>query len=65
VQRVGGSIGTAVLVVLVDRSLAAGHTPVAAFHAALWGLSAVTALAHVPSVLLTMVLRRRPTGAGA
>lgn len=65
VQRVGGSIGTAVLVVLVDRSLAAGHTPVAAFHAAFWGLSAVTALALVPSVLLTVVLRRKPAGAGA
>lgn len=65
VLRVGGSIGTAVLVVLVDRSLAAGHAPVAAFHAAFWGLSAVTALALVPSVLLTVVLRRKTTGRAA
>lgn len=59
-QRVGGSIGTAVLVVLVDRSLASGRSPAAAFHTGFLALSAVIVLALVPSALLTVVLRRRP-----
>jgi MFS family permease len=59
-QRVGGSIGAAVLVVLVDRSLASGRSPAAAFHTGFLALSAVIVLALVPSALLTAVLRRRP-----
>ena len=59
-QRVGGSISTAVLVVLVDRSLASGRSAAAAFHIGFLALSVVIVLALVPSALLTAALRRRP-----
>jgi EmrB/QacA subfamily drug resistance transporter len=59
VQRVGGSIGTAVTVVVVSRGLAAHHAPVTAFHAGLWFLFAATVLALLPATALMRVLRRR------
>ena len=55
VQRVGGSIGTAVLVVAVQREIT---RPAQAFHSSFGLLLATTVLALVPAVLLTMALRR-------
>jgi EmrB/QacA subfamily drug resistance transporter len=59
VQRVGGSIGTAISVVVVSRGLAEQHAPVTAFHAGLWFLFAATVLALLPATALMRVLRRR------
>jgi EmrB/QacA subfamily drug resistance transporter len=64
VQRVGGSIGTAISVVVVSRGLAAHHAPVNAFHAGLWFLFGATVLGLLPATALMRVLRRgrRPAG---
>jgi EmrB/QacA subfamily drug resistance transporter len=54
-QRVGGSIGTAVLAVVLQRSLADAHTLNAAAHAygtAFWASAALSALAIVPCIIL-------------
>ncbi|GII79617.1 hypothetical protein Sru01_45990 [Sphaerisporangium rufum] len=60
VQRIGGSIGTAITVVVIGRGLAAHQAPLTAFHAGLWSLFAATVLAMLPATVLTNVLRRRP-----
>lgn len=59
VQRVGGAIGTAVLVVAVQRGIA---RPGPAFHSSFGLLLAATLLALVPAVVLTVVLRRAAYG---
>jgi EmrB/QacA subfamily drug resistance transporter len=54
-QRVGGSIGTAVLAVVLQRALASAHGPIATAHAygtAFWASAALSALAIIPCVIL-------------
>lgn len=50
--RVGGSLGTAILVVVVERRLHDGVAPVDAFHAAFVGAMIAIAVAIVPAVAL-------------
>ncbi len=54
-QRVGGSIGTAVLAVVLQRALVGAHTPsaaAAAYGTAFWFSAGMTALAIIPCVIL-------------
>jgi EmrB/QacA subfamily drug resistance transporter len=54
-QRVGGSLGTAVLAVILQRALAGAHSPSAAASAygvAFWASAALAALAFVPCLVL-------------
>ncbi len=54
-QRVGGSIGVAVLAVVLQRSLAGAHTlnqSASAFGTAFWWSAGLTALAIIPCVIL-------------
>jgi EmrB/QacA subfamily drug resistance transporter len=54
-QRVGGSIGTAVLAVVLQRALVGTHTPAAmagAYGTAFWASAGLTALAIIPCVIL-------------
>ncbi len=60
VQRVGGSIGTAVLAVVLQRALIGATTPAeaaAAFGTAFWVSVALTAVAIVPSIILVRAER--------
>jgi len=67
-QRFGGSIGTAVLAVVLQRSLnSAGHPPSAegaagAYGTAFWWSLGISALAIIPSFLLMRAERRIRTG---
>ncbi len=73
IQRVGGSIGTAVLAVVLQRALATAISPsemAAAFGTAFWWTTGITAIAIVPSYLLMRAERaakrdalRQPIGA--
>ena len=68
-QRVGGSIGTAVLAVVLQRALVGGHSAsdaASAYGTAFWVAAALTALAIVPCIILTRAARaaRRPRAAG-
>ncbi len=54
-QRVGGSIGTAVLAVVLQRALTGVHTlggAASAYGTAFWAATALTALAIVPCIIL-------------
>src|SRR5207248_113906 len=54
-QRVGGSLGTALLAVVLQRALVGAHTLTAAASAygtAFWASSALTAVAIVPCIIL-------------
>jgi EmrB/QacA subfamily drug resistance transporter len=54
-QRVGGSIGTAVLAVVLQRALVGAHSPsgaASAYGTAFWAASGLSALAIVPCVVL-------------
>ncbi|MDQ6745966.1 MAG: MFS transporter, partial [Actinomycetota bacterium] len=54
-QRVGGSIGTAVLAVVLQRSLVGAHTlsgQASAYGTAFWASAALSALAIVPAFIL-------------
>ncbi|HLJ02402.1 MAG TPA: DHA2 family efflux MFS transporter permease subunit [Solirubrobacteraceae bacterium] len=54
-QRVGGSIGTAVLAVVLQRALSGAHSlnaAAAAYGTAFWAAAALTAVAVVPSIIL-------------
>jgi EmrB/QacA subfamily drug resistance transporter len=54
-QRVGGSIGTAVLAVVLQRALTGAHTlnaQAGAYGTAFWAAAALTAAAVVPSIIL-------------
>ena len=60
-QRVGGSIGTAVLSVVLTNHLASAHTSAAAaqaFGSTYWWVMGVTLVGLVPTLLLTAVERR-------
>ena len=55
VQRVGGSLGTAVLAVVLQRSLSGAHTAAAmasGYGTAFWASAALTAAAVVPCIIL-------------
>jgi EmrB/QacA subfamily drug resistance transporter len=55
VQRVGGSLGTAVLAVVLQRALAGAHTVSAAasgYGTAFWASAGLTAIAIIPCVIL-------------
>jgi EmrB/QacA subfamily drug resistance transporter len=59
-QRVGGSIGTAVLAVVLQRSIAGTHTlagAAAGYGTAFWASAALTALAIVPCIILVRTER--------
>ena len=54
-QRVGGSLGTAVLAVVLQRALSGAHTlsaAASAYGTAFWASTAMTAVAIVPSLIL-------------
>jgi EmrB/QacA subfamily drug resistance transporter len=60
-QRVGGSIGTAVLAVVLQRALVGAHSASAAASAygtAFWAAAGLTALAIIPCVILMRSERR-------
>jgi MFS family permease len=59
-QRVGGSIGTAVLAVVLQRALVGAHSlsdAASAYGTAFWAATGLTALAIVPCVVLTRAER--------
>jgi EmrB/QacA subfamily drug resistance transporter len=63
-QRVGGSIGTAVLAVVLQRALVGTTTPAHAFATAFWWSVGITALAIIPCIVLVRAereARRQPT----
>jgi EmrB/QacA subfamily drug resistance transporter len=65
-QRVGGSIGTAILAVVLSSGISdlAQPTPAGiagAFAATYWWVLAISAVALVPAVILTMIERRTQT----
>ena len=69
-QRLGGSIGTAVLAVVLQRALISAHHPLTpagvagAYSTAFWWSLGITALAVVPSIVLLRAerdARRRPS----
>ena len=69
-QRVGGSIGTAVLAVVLERALIGVHSVSGAAHAygtAFWASAILSALAIIPCVILVRAEReaRRRKGAAA
>jgi EmrB/QacA subfamily drug resistance transporter len=68
-QRVGGSIGTAVLAVVLQRALVGAHSlgdAAEAYGTAFWAAAGLTALAIVPCIILTRAERaaRRAHAAG-
>jgi EmrB/QacA subfamily drug resistance transporter len=68
-QRVGGSIGTAVLAVVLQRALVGAHSlsdAASAYGTAFWAAAGLTALAIVPCIVLTRAERaaRRARAAG-
>jgi EmrB/QacA subfamily drug resistance transporter len=66
-QRVGGSIGTAVLAVVLQRALSGTHTLAAAASAygtAFWAAGGLTALAIVPCIILLRAERAARTAPG-
>jgi hypothetical protein len=67
-QRVGGSIGTAVLAVVLQRALTGVHTisgAAAAYGTAFWASAGLTALAIVPCVILMRAERAARAARGA
>ena len=63
-KRVGGSIGVAVLAVILQRALDGAHTPSAAASAygtAFWAATVLSALAIVPCIVLWLAERRART----
>jgi uncharacterized membrane protein len=66
-QRVGGSIGTAVLAVILQRALVGAQGPSAAAHAygtAFWASAALSALAIIPCIILLRAERAARTAKG-
>jgi hypothetical protein len=66
-QRVGGSIGTAILAVILSSGIGnlAHPTPAGvagAFAATYWWVLAISAVALVPAVVLTVIERRTQAG---
>jgi EmrB/QacA subfamily drug resistance transporter len=67
-QRVGGSIGTAVLAVVLQRSFISAHTLAAkasAYGDAFWWATGLSAAAIIPSIVLVGAERRARAGRGA
>ena len=70
-QRVGGSIGTAVLAVILQRGLTSSHTlaqQASSYGTAFWAAAGLTALAIIPCLILTRAernVRRAGVAAGA
>ena len=65
-QRVGGSIGTAVLAVVLQRALAGAHglgAQASAYGTAFWWSTALTALAIIPALILVRTERAARRGA--
>ncbi|MBV8221441.1 MAG: MFS transporter, partial [Solirubrobacterales bacterium] len=68
VQRVGGSLGTAVLAVVLQRALVGAHGvsgAAAAYGTAFWVSAGLTALAIIPCVILLRAERRARAAKGA
>jgi len=66
-QRVGGSIGTAVLAVVLQRALTGVHTlsgMASAYGTAFWASAGLTAVAIVPSLILLRAERAARAAAG-
>jgi EmrB/QacA subfamily drug resistance transporter len=67
-QRVGGSIGTAILAVVLQRALNGVHTldgAASAYGTAFWASAAMAALAVVPCIVLMTAERRARAAKGA
>ncbi|MGZ4307164.1 MAG: MFS transporter, partial [Solirubrobacteraceae bacterium] len=67
-QRVGGSIGTAVLAVVLQRALIGAHTlsaQAAAYGTAFWVSAGLTALAIIPCIILVRTERAARAAKGA
>ncbi|MEA2158385.1 MAG: hypothetical protein QOD66_765 [Solirubrobacteraceae bacterium] len=67
-QRVGGSIGTAVLAVVLQRALTGQHTlsgMASAYGTAFWASAGLTAVAIIPAVILLRAERAARAAAGA
>jgi hypothetical protein len=67
-QRVGGSIGTAVLAVVLQRALSGVHSVSGAAHAygtAFWASAILAALAIVPAIVLLRAERAARAAKGA
>ncbi len=67
-QRVGGSIGTAVLAVVLQRALIGAHTisaQAAAYGTAFWWSAGLTALAIIPCIILLRAERAARAAKGA
>jgi EmrB/QacA subfamily drug resistance transporter len=67
-QRVGGSIGTAVLAVVLQRALVGAHTlsgAAAGYGTAFWWSTGMTAVAIVPAIILTRAERAARATRGA
>jgi len=68
IQRVGGSIGTAVLAVVLQRALSGAHGvsgAAAAYGTAFWVSAGLTAVAIIPCVILLRAERRARAAKGA
>jgi EmrB/QacA subfamily drug resistance transporter len=66
-QRVGGSIGTAVLAVVLQRALVGAHTnaaAAAAYGTAFWASAGITALAILPCIILVRAERAARSAPG-
>ena len=66
-QRVGGSIGTAVLAVVLQRALVGAHTDAAAaaaYGTAFWASAGITALAILPCIILVRAERAARSAQG-
>jgi hypothetical protein len=70
-QRLGGSIGTAVLAVVLQRGIISAHHPLTpagiagAYSTAFWWSLGITALAIVPSIVLLRAERQTRTSRSA
>jgi len=67
VQRVGGSLGTAVLAVVLQRALTGAHTLTATasgYGTAFWASALLTAIAIIPAIVLLRAERAARGRAG-
>jgi hypothetical protein len=66
-QRLGGSIGTAAIAVVLQRALGNAHSltaAAAAYGTAYWWSAVMTMLAIIPCLILMRTERRAPVSAG-
>jgi hypothetical protein len=63
-MRVGGSIGTAILTVILQQHLIQAHNSLSAqgraFASTFWWVVAITAVAVIPTIALMVIERRQP-----